>query len=159
MYLSITSILCIIGNYPDPPIICGLARAVKNDIKICYEAVKHAKFNRLHVFIATSDIHMEHKLKKTKEQVLELTTEMVSYGATLFEDIEFSAEDALRSDPEFLYQVYSRAIAAGAKTINVPDTVGYSTPIEFKQLIEGLRKNVVGVCVLLICMRICTIYI
>jgi len=88
---------------------------------------------------------MEHKLKKTKEEVLQLTTDMVSYGATLFEDIEFSAEDALRSDPEFLYQVYSRAIAAGAKTINVPDTVGYSNPVEFKQLISLLRRNVKGI--------------
>jgi len=139
---AVSKIAQTVGNYPDPPIICGLARAVKNDITTCYEAVKHAKFPRLHVFIATSEIHMEHKLKKTKEEVLQLTTDMVSYGATLFEDIEFSAEDALRSDPEFLFQVYSRAIAAGAKTINVPDTVGYSNPVEFKQLISLLRKNV-----------------
>jgi len=142
---AVSKIALTVGNYPDPPIICGLARAVKNDIATCYEAVKHAKFPRLHVFIATSEIHMEHKLKKTKEEVLQLTTDMVSYGATLFEDIEFSAEDALRSDPEFLYQVYSRAIAAGAKTINVPDTVGYSNPVEFKQLISLLRRNVKGI--------------
>jgi 2-isopropylmalate synthase len=142
---AVSKIAQTVGNYPDPPIICGLARAVKNDIATCYEAVKHAKFPRLHVFIATSEIHMEHKLKKTKEEVLQLTTDMVSYGATLFEDIEFSAEDALRSDPEFLFQVYSRAIAAGAKTINVPDTVGYSNPVEFKQLISLLRKNVQGI--------------
>ena len=142
---AVSKIAQTVGNYPDPPIICGLARAVKNDITTCYEAVKHAKFPRLHVFIATSEIHMEHKLKKTKEEVLQLTTDMVSYGATLFEDIEFSAEDALRSDPEFLFQVYSRAIAAGAKTINVPDTVGYSNPVEFKQLISLLRKNVQGI--------------
>ena len=142
---AVSKIAQTVGNYPDPPIICGIARAVKNDITTCYEAVKHAKFPRLHVFIATSEIHMEHKLKKTKEEVLQLTTDMVSYGATLFEDIEFSAEDALRSDPEFLFQVYSRAIAAGAKTINVPDTVGYSNPVEFKQLISLLRKNVQGI--------------
>lgn len=142
---AVSKIAQTVGNYPDPPIICGLARAVKNDIATCYEAVKHAKFPRLHVFIATSEIHMEHKLKKTKEEVLQLTTDMVTYGATLFEDIEFSAEDALRSDPEFLFQVYSRAIAAGAKTINVPDTVGYSNPVEFKQLISLLRRNVQGI--------------
>lgn len=82
-----------------------------------------AAFPRIHTFIATSDIHMEHKLKKTREEVLEITTEMVSYARSLCEDVEFSAEDATRSDPEFLYEVYSRAIAAGATTINVPDTV------------------------------------
>jgi len=142
---AVSKIAKTVGNLDDPPIICGLARALKKDIDACYEAVKHAKFHRCHVFIATSEIHMEHKLKKTKQQVLEMTTEMVSHAATMFTDIEFSAEDAMRSDPEFLYLVYSRAIAAGAKTINVPDTVGYTTPIEYKNMMKGLRENVKGI--------------
>jgi len=139
---AVSKIATIVGNLEDPPIICGLARSVKKDILACYEATKSAKFPRLHVFIAASDLHMEHKLKKTRAEVLELTTQMVSYGATMFTDIEFSAEDATRSDPSFLYEVYSRAIAAGATTINVPDTVGYTTPVEFNQLIHSLRQHV-----------------
>lgn len=135
----------MVGNYENPPIICGLARALKNDISTCYDAIKGAKFPRIHTFIATSDIHMKSKLKKTREEVLDITTEMVSHAKSLCEDIEFSAEDALRSDPSFLYEVYSRAIAAGATTLNVPDTVGYTTPAEFYQLIKGIRENVKGI--------------
>lgn len=142
---AVSKIAALVGNLEDPPIICGLARSVKKDILACYEATKAAKFPRLHVFIAASDLHMEHKLKKTRPEVLELTTQMVSFGATMFTDIEFSAEDATRSDPAFLYEVYSRAIAAGATTINVPDTVGYTTPVEFNQLIHSLRLNVKGI--------------
>jgi 2-isopropylmalate synthase len=88
---------------------------------------------------------MEHKLKKSREQVLEITTEMVSYAKSLCDDIEFSAEDALRSDPEFLYLVYARAIEAGATTLNVPDTVGYTTPAEFLELIRGMKANIKGI--------------
>jgi 2-isopropylmalate synthase len=142
---AVSRIAATIGQSEDPPIICGLARSLKNDIKVCYDAIKVAKFPRIHLFIATSDIHMEYKLKKNREQVLDITTEMVTYAKSLCDDIEFSAEDALRSDPEFLYQVYSRAIAAGATTINVPDTVGYTTPGEFRTLVAGLRKNVAGI--------------
>lgn len=142
---AVSKIAETVGNLPNPPIICGLARALKKDISTCYDAIKTAKFPRIHTFIATSDIHMEHKLRKTREQVLEITTEMVSYAKSLCEDVEFSAEDALRSDPEFLYQVYSRAIEAGATTINVPDTVGYTTPSEFLELIRGIKANVKGV--------------
>jgi 2-isopropylmalate synthase len=142
---AVSKIAESVGNFENPPIICGLARALKKDITTCYEAIKSAKFPRIHTFIATSDIHMEHKLKKTREQVLEITTEMVSHASALCKDVEFSAEDALRSDPEFLYEVYSRAIAAGATTINVPDTVGYTTPSEFLDLIRGLKANVKGI--------------
>lgn len=141
---AVSKIANIVGNFDDPPIICGLARAVKNDIKVCYDAIKGARFPRIHLFVATSDIHMEHKLKKTREQVLDITTEMVTY-ASQFCEVEFSAEDALRSDPNFLYEVYSRAIEAGATIINVPDTVGYTTPGEFYSLVKGLRENVRGV--------------
>lgn len=142
---AVSKIAMTVGQLENPPIICGLARALKKDISVCYDAIKHAKFPRIHTFIATSDIHMEHKLKKTRAEVLEITKEMVSHAASLCKDIEFSAEDALRSDPEFLYQVYSVAIAAGATTINVPDTVGYTTPAEFYKLIRGLRENVKGI--------------
>ena len=136
---AVSKIASTVGQLEDPPIICGLSRALKNDISTCYEAIKGAKFPRIYTFIATSDIHMEHKLKKSREQVLDITTEMVSHAASLCKDIEFSAEDALRSDPDFLCEVYSRAIAAGATTINVPDTVGYTTPGEFYALMKKLR--------------------
>lgn len=144
-FAAVKQIAETVGQGEDPPIICGLARALKKDIDTCAEAVKGARFPRIHTFIATSDIHMEHKLRKTREEVLEITTEMVTHARGLVEDVEFSAEDALRSDPEFLYEVYSRAIEAGATTINVPDTVGYTTPREFFDLIQGLRRNVRGV--------------
>lgn len=134
-----------VGQLENPPIICGLARALKKDISTCYDAIKHAKFPRIHTFIATSDIHMEHKLKKSREQVLDITTEMVTHAKSLCDDVEFSAEDALRSDFEFLYEVYSRAVEAGATTLNVPDTVGYTTPAEFYSLIKGMRENVRGI--------------
>ena len=142
---AVSRIASTVGQLEDPPIICGLSRALKNDITTCYEAIKGAKFPRIHTFIATSDIHMEHKLKKTREQVLDITTEMVSHAASLVKDVEFSAEDALRSDPDFLCEVYSKAIAAGATTINVPDTVGYTTPGEFYALMKKLRQDVKGI--------------
>lgn len=139
---AVKKIAEIVGNFENPPIICGLARALKKDITTCYDAIKYAKFSRIHTFLATSDIHMEHKLKKTRKEVLEITSDTVAHARSLCEDVEFSAEDALRSDPEFLYEVYTRAIAAGATTLNVPDTVGYTTPAEFYQLIKGIRANV-----------------
>jgi 2-isopropylmalate synthase len=136
---AVQKIATTVGRSDNPPIICGLARSVKNDIKVCYDAIKTAKFPRIHLFIATSDIHMEHKLKKTREEVLQITTEMVTYAKSFCDDIEFSAEDALRSDPSFLCTVYERAIEAGATTLNVPDTVGYTTPAEFKHLIQVIK--------------------
>ena len=142
---AVAKIAQSVGTLDNPPIICGLARALKKDITTCYEAIKYAKFPRIHTFIATSDLHMQFKLKKSRQEVLDITTEMVSLASSLCKDVEFSGEDALRSDPEFLYEVYSRAIAAGATTINVPDTVGYTTPAEFRNLIEGLRKHVRGI--------------
>jgi 2-isopropylmalate synthase len=102
---AVQRIAAEVGNYDNPPIICGLARATKSDITTCYEAIKGAAFPRIHTFIATSDLHMEAKLKKTRAQVLDITTEMVTLARSLCEDVEFSAEDALRSDPAFLYQV------------------------------------------------------
>ena len=124
------------------PIICGLARASRADIKACADAVAPAPRRRIHTFIATSDIHLEHKLRKSRADVLGIVPEMVSYARSLVEDVEFSCEDAGRSDPEFLYQVIEAAIRAGATTINIPDTVGYTTPSEFGDLIAGINRNV-----------------
>jgi 2-isopropylmalate synthase len=124
------------------PIICGLARASEKDIKAAAEALKPAAKHRIHTFIATSDIHLEYKLKKTRKEVLEIAGEMVAYAKSFVDDVEFSPEDAGRSDPEFLYTVLERAIAAGATTVNIPDTVGYTTPAEFGALIKGIKENV-----------------
>jgi 2-isopropylmalate synthase len=124
------------------PIICGLARANKEDIKIAGEALKPAAKGRIHTFIATSDIHLEYKLKKSRSEVLAIVPEMVAYARSFVDDVEFSPEDAGRSDPEFLYQVLEAAIAAGATTVNIPDTVGYTTPAEFGGLIRGIKENV-----------------
>jgi len=126
----------------DGPTICGLARARKPDIKTAAEALKPAVNARIHTFLATSDIHLEYKLKKTRAEVLEIVPEMVAYAKSFVEDVEFSPEDACRSEPEFLYQVLERAIAAGATTVNIPDTVGYTTPSEFGALIRGIKENV-----------------
>ena len=124
------------------PIICGLARASRGDIKACAEAVAPAPRRRIHTFIATSDIHLEHKLRKSRSEVLAIVPDMVGYARSLVEDVEFSCEDAGRSDPEFLYEVIEAAIRAGATTINIPDTVGYTTPVEFGNLIAGINEHV-----------------
>ena len=132
------------GNLTAPPIIAGLARANKNDIDKAWEAVQGAVRPRIHTFIATSDIHMEHKLKMSRDDVLETVGDMVQYAASLCPNVEFSPEDAGRSDPEFLVRVLEVAIQAGATTLNIPDTVGYTTPEEFGNLIAYLRENVPG---------------
>lgn len=124
------------------PIICGLARATRQDIQSAANALKPAAKPRIHTFIATSDIHLEYKLKKTRQDVLAIAEDMVAYAKSFVDDVEFSPEDAGRSDPEFLYQVLERAIAAGATTINIPDTVGYTMPSEFGALIRGIKENV-----------------
>ncbi|WP_371374688.1 2-isopropylmalate synthase [Sporomusa aerivorans] len=124
------------------PSIAGLARANEKDIETAYKAVKKADRPRIHTFIATSDIHLEHKLKMTRPQLLERAEQAVRYAKSLVNDVEFSAEDASRSDWKFLCQVYERAIAAGATVINVPDTVGYTTPAEFGALITHIRTHV-----------------
>ena len=126
------------------PIICGLARATKGDIDQAWEAVKGAQNPRIHTFLATSEIHMQHKLSMTREQVVDKVREMVTYARSLCADVEFSPEDAGRSDPEFLYKVLGVAIAAGATTLNIPDTVGYTMPEEFGELIAGIIENTPG---------------
>ncbi|HIC88459.1 MAG TPA: 2-isopropylmalate synthase [Anaerolineae bacterium] len=132
------------GRLRPPPVITGLARANRSDIDKAWEAVRYARHPRIHTFIATSDIHMQHKLRMTREQVIACTREMVAYAKRYCDDVEFSPEDAGRSDPEFLYQVLQVAIEAGATTLNIPDTVGYTTPEEFGQLIHDIIENTPG---------------
>ncbi len=126
-------------------IVCSLARAVKHDIELAARSIEKAKRKRIHTFIATSPIHMEHKLKLSPEKVLETVIESVKFAKTFVEDVEFSAEDAGRSDQYFLIKIYSEAIKAGATVINVPDTVGYKTPEEYGALIRFLMENVTGI--------------
>jgi len=125
--------------------IAALARAKKEDIDAAYGAIKYAASPRIHTFLATSPIHMQYKLKKTPEQVLENIKEAVTYAKSLCADVEFSAEDAMRSEPEFLARALSVAIKAGATVINVPDTVGYVTPEEMAERIRYLYQTVDGI--------------
>ncbi len=122
--------------------IAGLSRAIKGDIDRAWEAVQYAEKPRIHTFIATSDIHMEHKLKMSREQVLDNAVKAVAYASELSPEVEFSAEDATRTDINFLCQIVEAAIDAGAKVINIPDTVGYSMPWEFEHIIRTLRERV-----------------
>ncbi len=124
------------------PIICGLARAVKKDIDTAYEAVKHAKHPRIHVFLATSKIHMKYKLKKAESGILKTAVWAVKYAKGKIPDIEFSPEDASRTEKTFLYRVLEEVIDAGATTVNIPDTVGYAAPYEFGDLIKAICENV-----------------
>ncbi|KAK4718531.1 hypothetical protein R3W88_016869 [Solanum pinnatisectum] len=128
------------------PVICGLARCNKRDIDKAWEAVKYAKKPRIHTFIATSEIHMNYKLKMSRDEVVEKARSMVAYARSIgCEDVEFSPEDAGRSDPEFLYHILGEVIKAGATTLNIPDTVGYTVPEEFGQLIAKIKANTPGV--------------
>ncbi len=125
------------------PVICGLARCVAGDIDAAAEAVQPAgDRGRVHVFLATSAIHREHKLKKAREEILRLVVEGVSRARGLVRDVEFSPEDASRTEPEFLAEVVRTAIEAGATTVNIPDTVGYAVPEQFGALIAFLRDQV-----------------
>jgi 2-isopropylmalate synthase len=125
--------------------VASLARAVKGDIDAAYEAVKDAVSPRIHTFIATSPIHLEYKLKMTEEQVLERIKDMVTYAKGYVSDIEFSAEDASRTPLPYLAKAIETAIKYGATTVNIPDTVGYSTPNEMFNIIKYLRENVAGI--------------
>lgn len=124
------------------PVIAGLARALKKDIDRAWEAVKYAKNPRIHVFLATSPIHMKYKLRKAKEEILRLAKEATRYAKHYTEDIEFSPEDASRTEIDFLCQVVEEVIKAGATTVNIPDTVGYAVPEEFGELIKTLYQKV-----------------
>lgn len=125
--------------------VASLARATTKDIDAAYEAIKGAVSPRIHTFIATSPVHMQQKLKMSPEQVIERTLLMVAYAKRLCSDVEFSAEDAMRSEEAFLAQVCEAAIKAGATTINIPDTVGYTTPEEMYNRIDYLKRNVSGI--------------
>ncbi len=122
--------------------VCALARSLKNDIDIAWNSIKSAAFPRIHVFIATSPLHRLHKLHMTEEEVLDRIDKSVTYAASLCDDVQFSAEDATRTEPDFLAEAVRHAIRAGAKTINIPDTVGYTTPEEFSKIISRLKNDV-----------------
>jgi 2-isopropylmalate synthase len=126
------------------PVIAGLARACKPDIERAWQALKGAARPRIHVFLATSDIHLQYKLKISRPQALEQARDSVRLAKSLCSDVEFSPEDATRTEPEFLFQILEAAIEAGATTLNIPDTVGYSMPTEFGELIQTIRQRVRG---------------
>ncbi|KZL49716.1 2-isopropylmalate synthase [Nodularia spumigena] len=140
-FQAVQKIAQLVGT-EDGPVICSLARAIKADIEAAAEALKPAVHGRIHTFISTSDIHLEYQLRKSRAEVLAIAEEMVAYAKSFMADVEFSPMDAARSDPDFLYQVLERAIAVGATTINIPDTVGYLTPSEFGAMIKGIKDHV-----------------
>lgn len=125
--------------------VAGLARSIKSDIETAYNAVKASQNPIIHIFLATSDVHMRYKLKMTPDEVLQRTIESIAYAKTLCNNIEFSAEDASRSDREFLAKVFSAAINAGATTINIPDTVGYAVPSEMFDLVTYIKNNTANI--------------
>jgi len=124
------------------PTICGLARAHPDDIDRAWEAVKEAEHPRIHVFLSASDIHRLYQLKKSREEILQTSHNMVARAKKYVDDVEFSPMDASRTEPEYIYQILETVIDAGATTVNIPDTVGYAIPDEFGGLIEGILKNV-----------------
>jgi 2-isopropylmalate synthase len=126
-------------------IICGLARANANDIDRVWEAVKGAAHPCIHVFVSSSDIHLMHVLKKDRDEILQLTRDMVSRAKSYTDNVEFSPMDASRTEPAYLHQILQVAIEAGAVTLNIPDTMGYSIPEEFGRLIDGIFQNVPGI--------------
>jgi len=132
----------LIAEKVEGPTIAGLARAEDVDIDAAWEAVKVARKPRIHTFLATSPIHMQHKLQLEPDQVLARAVAAVKRAKGYVEDVEFSCEDAGRSEPAFLYRVLEAVIAAGATTVNIPDTVGYTVPEEFAELIAGIKRNV-----------------
>src|SRR5580765_7189471 len=126
------------------PIIAGLARACRPDIERAWEALQHAARPRIHVFLATSDIHLTYKLRITRDQCVEQAREAIRLAKSLCDDVEFSPEDATRTDPEFLCRVLEAVVEEGATTLNIPDTVGYTIPTEFADLITTIRQQVKG---------------
>src|SRR5512136_1990873 len=134
-----------VGGGEEAPIIAGLARANRADIERAWDAIRPARRPRIHTFLATSDIHLQYKLKISRAECVARISEMVAHARSLCEDVEFSPEDAGRSDPEFLYLILGEVIKAGATTLNIPDTVGYTTPEEFGALIDGIIKHTPGI--------------
>jgi 2-isopropylmalate synthase len=139
---AVSQIAKTIGRRPDAPEICGLARCVEGDIKACGEAVRAAKRPRVHVFIATSEIHLKHKLHMTEDEVLQRAVAAVKQARKYTDSVEFSAEDSTRADPAYLVRLFDAVIKAGATTINVPDTVGFTIPAEYAELIRRLIDTV-----------------
>ncbi len=127
------------------PIIAGLARASRSDIECAWEALKDAARPRIHVFLATSDIHLQYKLRLTRDQCLAQARDAIQFAKSLCDDVEFSPEDATRTDPDFLCRVLDAVVEAGATTLNIPDTVGYAVPSEFGDLITTIRQRVKGI--------------
>jgi len=126
------------------PIIAGLARCVEKDIDVAWRSVRCSSRPRIHTFLATSDIHLAFKLKIGRDEALRQAAQMVAYARSLCADVEFSPEDATRSDVTFLCEVLQAAVEAGATTLNIPDTVGYTTPLEFGELIRTIRQRLRG---------------
>src|SRR5262249_24916242 len=124
--------------------IAALCRTADQDVARAAEALRGAARPRIHTFVAASDIQLEHKLRKSRREVVEITRSAVSLARNFADDVEFSAEDATRSDIEYLCEVFSVAIDAGASVLNVPDTVGYTTPAEFSRLIQTVKEQVVA---------------
>jgi 2-isopropylmalate synthase len=127
------------------PIIAGLARACHPDIERAWEALKGAAHPRIHVFLATSDVHLQYKLRITRDQCVAQARDAVRFAKSLCNDVEFSPEDATRTEPEFLCRVLNAVVEAGATTLNIPDTVGYTVPDEFAKLITTIRQQVKGI--------------
>jgi len=140
-FKSVTEISKLIKNAT----VCGLTRALKKDIEVAAEALKYAKRPRIHTGIGTSDSHIKYKFKSSREEIIERTIQAVSYSKTFVEDVEFYAEDAGRTDNEFLAKVCSAAVKAGATVLNIPDTTGYCLPDEYGQKIKYLKEHVVGI--------------
>jgi 2-isopropylmalate synthase len=137
---SVRNIAAVVKN----SVIAGLCRSLEKDIDAGWQALKTAAAPRIHIFLATSPIHMEYKLKMTPDQVLEMTVNAVKYAKKYCADVEFSAEDASRSDPDFVCKIFGAAIAAGATTVNAPDTVGYAMPDEFGRFLAYIKEHTYG---------------
>src|ERR1700681_2983709 len=127
------------------PIIAALARACQPDIERAWEALKHAAQPRIHIVLATSDIHLKYKLRITRDQCVQQAREAIRFAKSLCDDVEFSPEDATRTDTDFLCRVLDAVVEAGATTLNIPDTVGYTVPAEFGDLITTIRQRVKGI--------------
>ncbi len=131
----------LVAQEVEGPAVAGLARCIKKDVDAAAEALEGAARPRIHVFLATSEIHRKYKLKKAKDEILKAATEMTAYAKGFCEDVEFSPEDASRTEPTFLVEVFDAVVEAGATTVNIPDTVGYALPTEFGEVIRTLRDE------------------
>src|SRR5574337_314453 len=131
-----------IGAEVEGPVVCSLARARKEDIDRAWEALKDAPKRRIHTFHSTSDIHLKHQYRISREEALKRSIEMVRHARSYVEDVEFSPMDATRTDVSYLHEVVAAVVEAGAKTVNIPDTVGYAMPEEFGALIRGIKDKI-----------------